>query len=118
MSQEEHQYRDLLCGLLSELCTHQKSSVYPGFWPPVQSFLPPSFEVLEKRLRDRALDDEEAMKTRIEKAVKELGNHTWYDYIVINAELDKVVKKVESVIISERCRRSQMLPRVREMFGL
>lgn len=80
--------------------------------------LPPSLELLEKRLRGRAADDEEAINTRIEKAVKELRNHTWYKYIVINDDLAKVVKEVESVIISERCRGSQMLPKVREMFGL
>ncbi len=80
--------------------------------------LPPSLELLEKRLRGRAADDEDAINRRIEKAVKELRNHTWYNYIVINDDLAKVVKEVESVIISERCRRSQMLPKVREMFGL
>ena len=80
--------------------------------------LPPSLEVLEKRLRDRALDDEEAMNRRIEKTVRELRNYVWYNYIVINDDLDKVVREVESIIISERCSRSQMLPEVRELFGL
>jgi len=80
--------------------------------------LPPSLEVLEKRLRNRALDDEEVMNTRIEKTVRELRNYVWYNYIVINDDLDKVVREVESIIISERCSRSQMLPKVRELFGL
>jgi guanylate kinase len=79
---------------------------------------PPSLEVLEKRLRDRALDDEVTMKARLEKAVRELGNYTWYDYIVINDDLDKVVREVESIIIAERCSRTQMLPKVKKLFGL
>jgi len=79
--------------------------------------LPPSLEVLEKRLRDRALDDEEAMNRRIEKAVRELRNCDWYNYIVINDDLDKVVREVESIIISERCSRSQMLPKVRDLMS-
>ncbi len=80
--------------------------------------LPPSLEVLEKRLKERATDNERAINTRLEKAFKELKNCAWYDYIVVNDDLDKVVREVESIIVSERCRKSRMLPKVKEMFGL
>lgn len=71
--------------------------------------LPPSLEVLEKRLRDRATDDEEVIDIRIEKAFRELKECAWYDYIVINDARHKAVGEVESIIISERCRRSNRL---------
>ena len=71
--------------------------------------LPPSLEVLEKRLRDRATDDEEVIDIRIEKAFRQLKECAWYDYIVINDALHKAVGEVESIIISERCRRSNRL---------
>lgn len=80
--------------------------------------LPPSLEVLEKRLRERATDNERAINTRLEKAFKELKKCARYDYIVVNDDLDKVVREVESIIVSERCRKSRMLPKVKEMFGL
>ena len=80
--------------------------------------LPPSLEVLEKRLRERATDNERAINTRLEKAFKELKKCAWYDYIVVNDDLHKVVREVESIIVSERCRKSHMLPKVKEMFGL
>ncbi len=80
--------------------------------------LPPSLEVLERRLRERATDNERVINTRLEKALSELKKSARYDYIVVNDDLDKVVREVESIIISERCRKSRMLPKIKEMFGL
>ena len=80
--------------------------------------LPPSLEVLEKRLRDRALDDEKVIENRLEKAHKELRACIWYDYIVVNEDIHQSVGEVESIIISERCRRENRLPMVKEIFGM
>ena len=80
--------------------------------------LPPSLEVLEKRLRDRALDEDKAIENRLEKAREELKTCLWYDYIVVNEDIDQSVKEVESIIISERCRREKRLPMVSKMFGI
>jgi len=80
--------------------------------------LPPSLEVLERRLRDRALDDEKVIKNRLEKAHKELKTCIWYDYIVVNEDIHQSVEEVESIIISERCRKEKRLPMVKEIIGL
>jgi len=80
--------------------------------------LPPSLEVLEKRLRDRALDDEKAIENRLEKAHKEHKTCLWYDYIVVNEDIHQSVGEVESIIISERCRKENRLSMVKEIFGM
>lgn len=80
--------------------------------------LPPSLEVLEKRLRERATDDEKVINTRFEKALKELKDCVWYPYLVINDDLNNAMGAVESIIMSERCRNPRMLPKVKEMLGL
>ena len=80
--------------------------------------LPPSLEVLEKRLRDRALDDEKVIEDRLEKVYKELRKCIWYDYIVVNEDIHQSVGEVESIITSERCRKENRLPMVKEIFGL
>jgi guanylate kinase len=80
--------------------------------------LPPSLEVLEKRLRERATDDEKVINTRFEKALKELKDCVWYPYLVINDDLNNAVGAMESIIMSERCRNSRMLTKVKEMLGL
>ena len=79
--------------------------------------LPPSLEILERRLRDRATDEEGAISRRIMKARKEIKNCLWYDYLVINDKLDQAAREVASIIVSGRCRPSRMRSRVKEILG-
>ena len=78
--------------------------------------LPPSLEELEKRLRGRSTDDEEVINHRLDKATGDIKNCAWYDYLVFNEELDKAVKEVVSIVLSERCRRTRRLSRVEQIF--
>lgn len=48
--------------------------------------LPPSFELLEKRLINRATDSEEIIKKRLILAKKELENLLDWDYLVVNED--------------------------------
>ncbi len=66
--------------------------------------LPPSLEILEKRLEGRGTDDEGVIKARMEKALDDMDNCLWYDYIIINDDLEKAITEAKSIIISERCR--------------
>ena len=80
--------------------------------------LPPSLEILQKRLIDRGTDDESLIKTRMEKALNEIKKCVWYDYIVINDDLDKAIGEVQSIIISKRCQTARRVPRVKKLFGI
>jgi guanylate kinase len=80
--------------------------------------LPPSFQVLEKRLRGRASDDEAEIKARLEKARKEIQNCIDYDYIIFNEDLNRTVEEVTSIIVSSRCRKSKRLSMVEKTFGI
>jgi len=74
---------------------------------------PPSLDVLEKRLRERAMDDESVIKKRLEKSIKVLKNCEWYDYIIINNDLDEATKRLEAVILSERSRTPRMIGEIK-----
>ena len=80
--------------------------------------LPPSLEVLEKRLRERGTDDEKAIRKRLKKAAKEIKNCVSYDYLLFNDELDQAVEELKSIVVAERCRRSVRLPKVQTLFNL
>lgn len=80
--------------------------------------LPPSLKILEKRLRDRAADSDEIIKTRIAKALDEIRDCEWYDYIIINEFLDQAVADAESIIVSDRCRNYRTFPKVKDIFGI
>ena len=68
--------------------------------------LPPSIDVLEERLRNRMSEDEEEIRTRLNRAKDEIRSYMDYDYVVINDDLGKAVREVESIIIAHRLRSS------------
>jgi len=80
--------------------------------------LPPSIQVLENRLRQRGTDKEETIAKRMERAADDIRNCSWYDYIVINEDLEKATQEVQAVILSERCRTRRRLPGVKELFDI
>lgn len=60
--------------------------------------MPPSIEVLKKRLISRATDSEKEITKRIAKAEQEISYYDQFDEIVINDELSVAVVKAEEVI--------------------
>jgi guanylate kinase len=60
--------------------------------------MPPSVEVLEKRLRDRSTDSEEAIRTRIDKAVYELSFSEKFDVVLVNDKLEETFARAEKLI--------------------
>ncbi|HVL69211.1 MAG TPA: guanylate kinase [Vicinamibacterales bacterium] len=71
--------------------------------------MPPSFEVLEQRLRGRSKDPEEAMQRRLRTARNEVAAFAEYDYVIVNDELEACVDRLRAIVLAERAR----LPAVR-----
>ncbi len=59
---------------------------------------PPSFEELERRLRSRQSDSEEAICKRLETARAELGEAERYHHRVVNDTLDDVVAEIAQLL--------------------
>ncbi len=66
--------------------------------------LPPSMSELRNRLIKRATDSVDKILSRFKIAYKEINEVTKYNYVVINDDLDSAVLKVNSILLSERCR--------------
>ncbi len=66
--------------------------------------LPPSFEVLEQRLRGRSKDPEEAMQRRLRMARNEVAAFAEYDYVIVNDELEACVERLRAIVLGERAR--------------
>lgn len=66
--------------------------------------LPPSFEVLESRLRARSKDSEAAIQRRLDVAQQEVGAVEKYDYVVINDRLEPAVARLQAIVAAERAR--------------
>jgi len=70
--------------------------------------LPPSFAVLERRLRGRSKDSEEAIQRRLQTARAEVAAFLEYDYVVVNDELEACVERLRAIVIAERARLRSM----------
>ena len=66
--------------------------------------LPPSMEELKRRLINRNTEDKEKILKRFKTAYNEINEVTKYNYVVVNDILEDAVEKVNSIIISEKCR--------------
>ena len=70
--------------------------------------LPPSRAVLEQRLRGRSKDSDEAIRTRLDVACREVDEFERYEYVVVNDELDAAVDRLRAIILAERARVKSM----------
>lgn len=61
---------------------------------------PPSIKHLEERLNTRSSEDEESLKTRLEKAVSELEYAPQFDKVLLNDKLEKAKQDAE-VFVSD-----------------
>lgn len=59
---------------------------------------PPSFEVLEQRLRERGTETEETLALRLERAKEELETADKFDRIIINDDLEVAYANVKGLV--------------------
>ncbi|UCF82323.1 MAG: guanylate kinase [Desulfobacteraceae bacterium] len=78
--------------------------------------LPPSLEALRKRLMARGTDGESVIRARMEKVPHEIKQCLWYDYIIINDDLEKAIEEAQAIILSTRCRTARQTPIVKKLF--
>ena len=72
--------------------------------------LPPSFGELERRLRGRAQDSEEAILRRLRNARDEMRRFDEYDFVVVNDDLERCAGDLVALVRAARLRRSRMEP--------
>ncbi|MDR1159593.1 MAG: guanylate kinase [Syntrophomonadaceae bacterium] len=70
---------------------------------------PPNVAELAKRIKLRGKDSEESIQTRLSAVKQELEHMKFYDYVVVNEDLELAVEKVKAIIIAERCRYGNIL---------
>ncbi len=75
--------------------------------------LPPSRKELEVRLRNRSSDPDEVIRRRLSAATKEVANFGFYDYVLVNDQLEASFDRLRSVLLAERCRQKRMAARIR-----
>jgi len=69
--------------------------------------LPPSIPDLEQRLKSRAQDAPDVIRSRMAKASDEMSHWAEYDYVVINREIEDAFQDVRAILGAERLKRER-----------
>jgi len=83
--------------------------------------VPPSLEILSRRLRNRRTDSDEVIQKRLDKARTERDWIDKYDYLIVNDDLEIAVSKAKAVITAEACRsrrNSGIIENLKKMYTL
>lgn len=64
--------------------------------------LPPSREILKKRLYGRGQDNDSVITHRLNKAVEEIEHYVEFDYLVVNDNFDTALHDLQSIILGQR----------------
>jgi guanylate kinase len=100
--------RDILLEIDSQ-GARQVRQVFPA---SVSIFvLPPSLQVLEARLRNRAQDSLEVISQRLASARDEISHVGEYDYVILNDRLDRALDDLKCIVHAERLRVEKQLAR-------
>ncbi len=80
--------------------------------------LPPSFAVLQQRLRDRRTEGEAAIERRLAAASWEIDRGIAdYDYLVVNQVIEQAIDDIRAIIRAARCCGSLRREAIRQQFG-
>ena len=67
--------------------------------------LPPSMDELRRRLTARATDTQDVIERRLGAAREEISHYGFFDYLVVNDDLETAKRELLSIIEAEQARR-------------
>jgi guanylate kinase len=76
--------------------------------------LPPSFELLRERLVARNTDSVADLERRMKGAPSEVEQYKFFDYVVLNDDINRASQQLAAIIYAERARREHQQFRLRE----
>ena len=79
--------------------------------------VPPGKQALYDRLRKRGTESEDIIEKRIEKANREFKLAKFYDYIVVNDEVNNAADRIMAIIRAEHARTSRSIHKYMELIG-
>lgn len=79
--------------------------------------LPPSLEVLEARLKGRGGLTPEELARRLAQGRQDLAEAHWYDYLVVNDDLETALRELQAIVLASRCRTHRRWPALSGRFG-
>ena len=69
--------------------------------------LPPSMAELERRLKHRGQDSHAVIGSRMARSREEISHWAEYDFVLVNREVDRCGREIETILTAERLRRDR-----------
>jgi guanylate kinase len=92
--------------LLFDIDTKGRETLVGLYDNAVSIFIsPPSIEALEARLRKRGANDPRDLERRLAEAEGEMARSARYDYVVVNEDVDRALRELTEILLTERARR-------------
>jgi guanylate kinase len=92
--------------LLFDIDTKGRETLVGLYDNAVSIFIsPPSLEALESRLRKRGANDPKDLERRLAEAEGEMARADRYDYVVVNEDVDRALRELTEILLTERARR-------------
>ena len=103
------------CDIILEIDVQGAASIRRKVPDPVTVFiLPPSFELLRERLVARNTDSPADLERRLRGAPAEVEQYKYFDYVLLNDDINRASAQLASVIYAERARRERQEVRLKE----
>ncbi len=80
--------------------------------------MPPSVEILKERLKNRGSETDDVIRKRFDKAMEEIRENEWYDYVVFNDIVSDSVNILRSVYIAEKNGTSRLQGRIADFYRI
>lgn len=80
--------------------------------------MPPSMKELRRRLELRSSDSQEVIERRIARAVDEIREARWYDYIIFNDNFEVACRELAAIVMAQRSKTFRMMEKVGKMFDI
>lgn len=77
--------------------------------------LPPSMQELRRRLDGRGSDDAHSRQRRFDKAREEIGHYPFFDYMIVNDELQRALTELRGIVLAEGCRQWRVAARAESL---
>lgn len=71
--------------------------------------VPPSLDELKCRITGRGTENSDVIDSRMSVAVQEMSLIHYYDYAVVNDQIDAACHRIQSIITAEHCRKDRFI---------
>ncbi|MGI9104940.1 MAG: guanylate kinase [Pyrinomonadaceae bacterium] len=69
--------------------------------------LPPSFEILRRRLTGRQSENVAALELRLQNSRSEIEHYREFDYVILNDDVERAATQLAAIVYAERARRER-----------